>query len=139
MGSDFCDTCTFFRDALESPLDDENRSRAHQTLQQYREDAAAEFALYKLTMQTVVDDSINDAIHLIYDFAEKVLLPHLLRQPGQLHFVTGLKTDLFSVHSSNKQRSFVYCLPEGHWPGRRTVSKVAPMVYHNIRGHRPDS
>lgn len=92
-------------------------------------------SLYMSTMQTIVDDLSNDVIHLVYDFAEKVFLPHPFRQPVRLHFVTGLKADLFAVHISNKQHCFVYCLPEGHRPGGKTASEVASVVYHNVREH----
>lgn len=90
-------------------------------------------------MQNVIDVSSNDVIHPVYESAEKVLLPHFLREPGQLHFVTGLKVNLFTVHSSNKHRSFLYYFPGGHWPGGKTASEVAPMVYYNICEHCLDS
>eukprot|EP00171_Calliarthron_tuberculosum_P001409 IDg1409t1 len=36
-----------------------------------------------------------------FNFAEKVLLPRLKKQPGQIHFITGLKFDCFRVASRN--------------------------------------
>lgn len=73
-----------------------------------------------------------EELDLVFDFAEKVLLPHLLHQPGQLHSVTGLKVDLFAVHRSTKGRTNVFCLPVGHWPGGKTTEEVLSMVYHPI-------
>ena len=47
------------------------------------------------------------------DFAEKVMLPSLLRQPGQLHLVTGLKLYLFAISCGNMNKNYIFCLPEG--------------------------
>lgn len=70
--------------------------------------------------------------HFVFDFAEKVVLPHLLRQPGQLHFATGLKADFFGVHCRKLKRTMVFCLLEGHWPNGMTSIEVASMFYHSV-------
>lgn len=41
--------------------------------------------------------------HYCFDFAEKVLLPKPLRQPGQLHFDNGLKIDLNALCALREQ------------------------------------
>lgn len=55
---------------------------------------------------------------VFFGFAEKVSLPRLVRQPGQLYFFSGLRFDLFGVHESNSQWYLLYKLPEGHWPNK---------------------
>lgn len=67
-------------------------------------------------------------IHITFDFAEKVLLLALKRQPGQLHFVTGLKFDLFGAASTNMNKVFLFGLLEGHWPHGKTANEVLPMA-----------
>lgn len=67
-----------------------------------------------------------------FDFAEKVLLPKLQRQPGQLLFVTGLKFDIFGVASSNLSTTFISGLLEGHWPNEKTANKVASMLQNTL-------
>lgn len=56
----------------------------------------------------------NSRRHIIFDFVEKVLLQRLIRQPGQLYFITGLKFDLFGVHDSNVSTTSIHCRPESH-------------------------
>ena len=75
---------------------------------------------------------MDTELHLVFDFAEKWFLPNLQRQPGQLHFVTGLKFDFFGVHVSNLWFTNIYGLPEGHWPGGKTASEVASMLQNTI-------
>lgn len=72
-----------------------------------------------------------DTLHVTFDFAEKVHLPHFLNQPGQLFFTAPLRVDLFGIHCAPFKRTHVYCLPEGHWPGRKNAD--ASMVEHTIR------
>ena len=76
------------------------------------------------------------SIHLVFDFAEKVLLPSMLRQSGQLYFITGLKFDIFGVSSSSFDRNFIFGLPEGHWPGHKTASEITSMPHHALEVHR---
>lgn len=71
-------------------------------------------------------------LHLIFDFAEKILLPHSLRQPGQLHFNTGLNFDLFGTHVNNLNCTSIFCLPEGHWPNSKTGNKVGSMILYQL-------
>lgn len=71
-------------------------------------------------------------IHLVSDFAEKVLLSHFLRQPVQLHFVTGLKFDIFVIYASSLNLCYIYELPEGYWPHNKTCSVVVSMLKHAI-------
>ena len=68
----------------------------------------------------------------MFDFAEKVLLPKLLKQPGQLYFVTGLKFDIFGVQDSNQGVTYVFGLPEGHWPNEKNANTVISMLHYAI-------
>lgn len=49
-------------------------------------------------------------------------------QPGQLHFGTGLKFDLFCVASSNLDVVYVYGLPKGYWQKGKAAHEVLSMV-----------
>ena len=71
-------------------------------------------------MEEAKKSNCNEIRHFIFDFAEKVLLPNILNQPGQLHFITGLKFDINGVYCSNVGRADVYGLIEGHWPSNKT-------------------
>ena len=75
-------------------------------------------------------EDANEARHFVFDFAEKVLFPRLLKQPGQLHFVTGLKFNIKGVSSSRIKSNYVFGLPEGHWPNDKTANSVCSMLYH---------
>lgn len=74
----------------------------------------------------------------MFDFAEKVLLPSLPKQPGQLHFVTGLKYDFFGVHRSNLGKKFAHSLPEGHWSQGKTANEVGYMLLNSLETHKAD-
>lgn len=67
------------------------------------------------------------------DFAEQVLLSSFLRQPSQIHFVTGLKFDIFGVSCSNLDTNFVFGLPEGKWPGKKRADQSVSMLFHILQ------
>jgi len=138
-GSDFCDTCTQLSGLVLGAIDDDFRESLSQVRLKHREEARQEFQFYKSLQQHTHLYPNEGTLHLTFDFAEKILLPHLLRQPGQLHFVTGLKFDFFGVHSSNYNSTFVYGLPEGHWPNNKTTNEVGSMLVNCIETHKKDS
>lgn len=63
-----------------------------------RDEAAQKLTVYKFRIQAVGEEATCTEVVFIYDFAKRVLLHHLLRQPGQLRYVTGLKVDLSAGH-----------------------------------------
>lgn len=50
----------------------------------------------------------------VFDLGDKVLLPQLLHQPGQLKFTTRLKFDIKGLKRSNNGKTYVFGLTEGH-------------------------
>lgn len=66
--------------------------------------------------------------NFVFDFSEKILLPRLLKQPGQLHFTTGLNFDINGVSCRNTGNAYVFDLPEGHWPNDKIASSVLSML-----------
>lgn len=62
-----------------------------------------------------------------------MLLPSLVRQPGQLHFITGLKNDIFGISCSNSGTNFIYSIAEGHWTGGKTANETCSMVFAALR------
>lgn len=59
-------------------------------------------------------------------------LPSKEFQPGQLHFVTGLRYDMSGVAWSNFKMTMVFGLAEGHWPGTKDATSVLSMLHHVI-------
>lgn len=45
---------------------------------------------------------------------------------------TGLKFDLFGVHSSIRQRYLIYGLPDRHWLSEKTAHCLVSMLHHAI-------
>jgi len=116
-GSDFCDTCTTLKNTMAAvDATDPRYDSSKQYIEKHRREAKTEFQFYKNCQKTAALPGNTSNIHLVFDFAEKVLLPRLAKQPGQLHFITGLKFDIFGVSCSNLTNNFVFELPEGHWP-----------------------
>lgn len=126
-GSDFCDTCPTLKNAIASNSDDIAREDLRQTLEKHLKDARTETDFLKIHRSKSKMQSA-EYVHVIVDFAEKVLLPSLLRQTGQLHFITGLKNDLFGVSCANINTNYIFSLAEGHWPGGKTANEVASML-----------
>lgn len=83
----------------------------------------------KIQEETMVTPG-TEPIHLSFEFAEKVLLPHRARQPGHLEFVTGLKFHFFGAPSSSQSRCFIFGLREGHWPNNKTANEVSSMLHY---------
>lgn len=71
--------------------------------------------------------------HVVFDYAEKVLLSQLLKQPGQLYFVTGLKFDLFGFHNFNAAKSYIFGLSERHWSDAKDPNIVLSMLHPVLR------
>lgn len=131
QGSDYCDLCTALKDDIKNlPILDERHLKAQIDLENHRAVAQQEFNVYRQCQKDSANNPNGNVRHLVFDFAEKVLLPRLRNQPGQLHFVTGLKFDLFGVSCSNAGTNFVFGLPEGHWPNEKTANVVISMLHH---------
>ena len=57
--------------------------------EEHRNNSEMEYKLYTKVRQRQLSIPNNSRLHFIFDFAEKVLLPKMERQPGNLHFVAG--------------------------------------------------
>lgn len=135
-GSDFCDLCTSLRNDIEALDESDARYECLSTLLENHKNAARrEHNYYRTLMTSVLKKHDGVLQHLVFDFAEKVLLPQLVRQPGQLFFVTGLKFDLFGVHDSNAAKTYIFGLPEGHWPSTKDANTVLSMLHHVVHCH----
>ena len=71
-------------------------------------------------------------VHLIFEFAEKLILPSMERLPSKLHFITGMRYDIFGIVCPNLKQRFIFGLPEGHWPGTTYATSVLSMLMHVI-------
>lgn len=134
-GTDFCDTCTELKNHIYLLESGEKRETLIEARRMHREKASQEYKVYLELSDKGRSTPAQSDVHVTFDFAEKVLLPSLKRQPGQLHFVTGLKFDIFGAASSNLDKVFVYGLPEGYWPNSKTANEVLSMVEPIIIKH----
>lgn len=113
-GTDFCDTCTALRNLIASDKNEEVKETLGGAIIQHRKEADAEPDCYGTLYRSAKENLSGPSVHLTFDFTEKVLLPSLFRKPCQLHFVTGLKFDIFAIGSGNLGAVYIYGLPEGH-------------------------
>ncbi len=90
VGSEFCDTCASIRNAFSCNSDEIALQNKQSALAKHKSDARSERE-YMRKYQIEAKNSAGTVLHVIIDFAEKVLLPSLLEQPDQLHFVSGLE------------------------------------------------
>lgn len=75
------------KNSIEDSEDDLTRSDLNKTFENHLKNARTENEYLNRNRSKSKSDSAEFA-HVIMDFAEKVLLPSLLEQPGQLHFIT---------------------------------------------------
>lgn len=112
-GTDYCDKCTKIKHALKIIQDPQSRLEMQNELQTHRDEADVEFLFYKEMKNLGSEFREGPTLHLIFEFAEKVLLPSLIEQPGILHFFAGLRFNLFGLSSSKMRQNFIFGLPEG--------------------------
>lgn len=93
-------------------------------LSTHRQRADVEFKNYRELRTVIREAKEHPVLHCVMDFAEKVLLPSLIKQPGQLQFTTRLKFDFFGVSLSNLRPNFVFYLPEGHCPSGKSADQT---------------
>lgn len=130
-GSDFCDLCTSLRSDIDALHEsDERHSCLSNLLRDHVSAARREHENYRTVQGYAATKMDGSMQHVVFDYAEKVLLPQLLKQPGHLYFVTGLKFDLFGVHDSNAAKTYIFGLPEGHWPNTKDPNTVLSMLHH---------
>lgn len=93
-------------------------------LERHIEKARTEFSLYKYYQDVASPDCRCKLSHFVFDYAEKMLLPRLQKQPGQLAFIKGLKFDLFGVACSNDQQTDFFGLVECYGAQEITANTV---------------
>lgn len=130
--TDYCNTCAYLNYEI-STLSGPSKLEKQRQLADHRRVADAERNIYNSFKSSCIQESSSDTIHLVMDFAEKVLLPSMQDQPGSLHYVTGLKFDIFGISSSNDGKTFLFGLPEGYWTGDKGANEVLSMVMYAIR------
>lgn len=94
--------------------------------------ADKEHQAYSGLRKQAMDNPSGYVVHLVIDFAEKIILPSMLKQAGQNHYITGLKYDLFGISCSNFKINKIFGLPEGLWPNRKDENYVLSKLYHVI-------
>ena len=98
-GSGFCDTCHSLKSCL-STVEDSDRLDIENSLMQHSTEANNEFEFYRDTTNLCKNEPSNGVLRIVFNFAAKVILPSF-RQPGSLHFITGVRFDLFGASCSN--------------------------------------
>lgn len=134
-GSDFCDQCTTLLDSASITTNADLEKTLLAARRRHLMHAFNVFELYRAIVSAPQSAPSASPIHLVFDFAEKELLPHLPHQPGQFHFETGLKFDFYGFCNTDRQVCYVYGLPEGHGP-KKTANEVASMVHHTLKKYR---
>lgn len=127
-GNEFCNYCTSEQDEIPRLEDEWVKLSRTATLKWHQDIAKAEFYRYRQCQKAAIEST--DFIHLVFDFAEKILLLFLLHQPGQLNFKTGGKFDTFGVSCSNTKDNYIYSLAEEFWPEKDKSSNVVISMLH---------
>ena len=102
-GINFCDFCTGVKSEISNMgRGDEPLVAFVEMLEKHRQHAATELLFYRPTQAKSSVKPSSSTRPFVSDLAAKCLLPKLLNRPGQLHFITGLKLDIFGVSSGNE-------------------------------------
>eukprot|EP01028_Stygiella_incarcerata_P005966 TRINITY_DN245_c0_g2_i1.p1 TRINITY_DN245_c0_g2~~TRINITY_DN245_c0_g2_i1.p1 ORF type:complete len:723 (-),score=164.06 TRINITY_DN245_c0_g2_i1:38-2206(-) len=103
--SDLCDLCSRFeRDKMEGW---DVVVRAHKLL------GSREREFYRRSIN--LSSVQHGSLHLTFDFAQCVRIPHSMQQAGNIYFKSPYKIDLFGIAAEAEMRTEVYCIPEGHY------------------------
>ena len=102
-------------------------------LQDHKDKSRIEYQIQNSMRNNAAASLNNSTAHLVFDFAEKVTLPSIDNQPGQLHFITGLCYDIFGISLSNLKITNVYGLPEGYWPNTKDATSVLSILWLSIQ------
>lgn len=120
------------KNTIYTTTDDSVKESLQNTVDNHKQNANCEKIYYQACRSESLQAS-STTLHVIVDFAEKVLLPSLKEQTGQLHFITGLKNDIFGVSCSNAEKNYIFSLAEGHWPGGKTANETCSMLLAAIQ------
>lgn len=91
-GSNFCDLCTGTEiEIYLISTSDPGHACILGILWKHREEARKEHDYYRDTLKSAKRIQDSSMQHIVFAYAETLLLLHLLRQSGQLYFITGLK------------------------------------------------
>jgi hypothetical protein len=87
--------------------------------------------LQEIDQDVVVRDG---SLHLTFDFAQCVRVPHEMRQAGKNYLKFPYKIDLFGIAAEAEMRTDVYCIPEGHCPSEspKGSNYVIGMLDHYL-------
>ena len=131
--TDLCDTCVTLKKQI-AVCEDEGRNcdEVRASYIAHTERAVSERTLYKDCRTKAINDEAN-FLHLTFDFAEKVHLPRLQNQPGQIYYTTGLKVDLFGVYVANIDKQITYT---GHWPMAKNANLVCSILHDALKDPR---
>ena len=83
------------REQLVQELKGEAKTKALNALQKHLENAKNEYEYYNYCRRSLCINCDCVTVRIVFDFAEKVLLPRMSQQPGKFHFKRGLKFNMF--------------------------------------------
>lgn len=92
--------------------------------------------VYSPLQEKATSSLLIEPVHLVFDFSEKTLSPHVLCQTEQFTFVTGLNFDFFGVEGSSQTRCFIFGIAEEHWLNCKTENEVGSMLYYASKHHQ---
>lgn len=96
-------------------------------LSRHGQNAFTKQDFYGEALQAAANASDGTLQHIIFDFAEKLLLPRLARPPGKLNFVTGIYFNQCRVQKSTNENTR-FGLRKGYRPNEKTASTVLSMI-----------
>lgn len=75
---DFCDMCTHLSSLIETTEETKTLQNLKSRLLGHKTEARSEFYQYKSLLEPAAERYCEESLHVIFDIAENVLLPHLL-------------------------------------------------------------
>lgn len=87
-------------------------------LDRFREDPRPEHEFYGtklLSESRVLERSSQNGM---FDSTEKILVFWLIKQSEKLHYITGIKFELFEVHKPNRDENIIFGPPMRYWPSK---------------------
>jgi hypothetical protein len=133
-GTDYCNECA--RLLRDRPGGFEAELKAH------REAAFVERRYYKECLIEADEAFKRDGscLHISFDYAQAVRLPHEKLQAQAEYYSSGLKVDMFGIVCETTKDHWVYLTNEGEHPGKCCKGSMHVLSFlDNYISHLPDS
>lgn len=138
QASDLCDKCEQLRAKIRVTNDIENKQKLQAEYDLHRAAATVERQYYNENIN-ISKQPMSNVIHICYDWAQNVPIPHLPRQPGGLFFRSLFNVHVFGVANTSLMTQRNYLIGEHQLPMKtpKGANTTLNLVYNSLLNWNP--